>query len=164
VTMYPRARPVFISRDSTRIGVSAQFLSISDASSWGETDMKAFDEGRGVKEGADLAGPLPVAAVATRSPFGRAGMKKSRVVLVGDSDFVNNVFFGVLGNSDWFENALAYLSDDESMITIRPRPALHDQIYLSESQGRLVFLIGIILLPALSLAAGIAVIVRRARL
>lgn len=164
VTMYPRARPVFISRDSTRIGVSAQFLSISDASSWGETDMKAFDEGRGVKEGADLAGPLPVAAVATRSPFGRTGMKKSRVVLVGDSDFVNNVFFGVLGNSDWFENALAYLSDDESMITIRPRPALHDQIYLSESQGRLVFLIGIILLPALSLAAGIAVIVRRARL
>ncbi|HKW13178.1 MAG TPA: Gldg family protein [Candidatus Krumholzibacteria bacterium] len=164
VTMFPRARPVFIARDSTLIGVSAQFLALSDASSWGETDMKAFDEGRGVKDGVDIAGPLPVAASATRSPFGRADMKKSRVVLVGDSDFVNNVFFGVLGNSDWFQNALAFLADDESMITIRPRPALSDQIYLSERQGRLVFLVCIILLPAISLGAGIAVIMRRAKL
>jgi ABC-type uncharacterized transport system involved in gliding motility auxiliary subunit len=164
VTMFPRARPVFITRDSTQIGVSAQFLSISDAASWGETDMKAFDEGRGVKDGVDLAGPLPVAAVATRSPFGRPGMKKSRVVLVGDSDFVNNVFFGVLGNSDWFQNALAFLAEDEAMITIRPRPALSDQVYLSERQGRLVFLICIVLLPALSLGAGIVVIMRRAKL
>lgn len=164
VTMFPRARPVFIKRDSTLIGVSAQFLSISDASSWGETDMKTFDLGRGVKDGVDIAGPIPVSAVATRSPFGRADMKKSRVVLVGDSDFVNNVFFGVLGNSDWFENALAFLADDESMITIRPRPTLSDEIYLSERQGRLVFLVSIVLLPALSLGAGISVIMRRAKL
>jgi ABC-type uncharacterized transport system involved in gliding motility auxiliary subunit len=90
--------------------------------------------------------------------------KQSRLVLVGDSDFVNNVFFGVLGNSDWFENALAFLADDESMITIRPRPSLGDQVYLSEAQGRMVFLICIILLPAVSLGAGIAVIMRRAKL
>src|SRR5262249_30839389 len=121
-------------------------------------------EGRGVKDGVDIAGPLPVAAVATRSPFGRTDIKKNRVVLVGDSDFVNNVFFGVLGNSDWFENALAFLSDDESMITIRPRPALNDQVYLSERQGRLVFLICLVLLPAISLGAGISVIIRRAKL
>jgi gliding motility-associatede transport system auxiliary component len=164
VTMFPRARPVFITRDSTLIGVSAQFLSISDESSWGETDMKAFDEGHGVKDGVDIAGPIPVSAAAIRSPFGRADMKKSRIVLVGDSDFVNNVFFGVLGNSDWFENALAFLADDESMITIRPRPALSDEIYLSERQGRLVFLVCIVLLPALSLGAGISVIMRRAKL
>jgi ABC-type uncharacterized transport system involved in gliding motility auxiliary subunit len=164
VTMFPRARPVFITRDSTLIGVSSQFLAISDATSWGETDMKAFDEGRGSKDGVDIAGPLPVAATAVRQPFGRPDMKKSRVVLVGDSDFVNNVFFGVLGNSDWFQNALAFLSDDESMITIRPKPSLSDQIYLSERQGRLVFLVCIILLPAVSLGAGIAVIMRRAKL
>jgi ABC-type uncharacterized transport system involved in gliding motility auxiliary subunit len=165
VTMFPRARPVFITRDSTKVGVSGQFLAISDPTSWGETDMKAFDEGRGVKDGVDIAGPLPLAAVATRSPFARNEMKKqSRLVLVGDSDFVNNVFFGVLGNSDWFENALAFLADDESMITIRPRPSLGDQVYLSEAQGRMVFLICIILLPAVSLGAGIAVIMRRAKL
>jgi ABC-type uncharacterized transport system involved in gliding motility auxiliary subunit len=96
--------------------------------------------------------------------MGRPGMKKSRVVLVGDSDFANNVFFDVLGNGDWFENAIAFLSDNESMITIRPREALNDHVYLTERQGRLVFLVCIVLCPALSLGAGISVIMRRARL
>ncbi len=164
ITMYPRARPVFIKPDSSLIGVQAQFLAISDASSWGETDMTAFDAGRGVKDGVDLAGPLPLAATAVRMPFSRPGMKESRVVLFGDSDFVNNVFYGVLGNSDFFQNALAFLTDDENMISIRPKPSLGDQIYLSERQGRLVFLISIILLPAVSLGAGISTIFRRAKL
>jgi len=164
VTMYPRARPVFITPDSTLIGVQAQFLAISDASSWGETDMKAFDAGRGVRDGVDVAGPLPLAATATRMPFGRPDMKQSKVVLFGDSDFVNNIFYGVLGNSDFFHNALAFLTDDQSMIAIRARPSLGEQIYLSESQGRLVFLICIVLLPLVSLGAGISTIFRRAKL
>lgn len=164
VTMYPRARPVFIKPDSSLIGVQAQFLAISDASSWGETDMKAFDEGRGVRDGVDLAGPLPLAATAIRMPFGRADMKKSRIVLFGDSDFANNLFYGVLGNSDLFQNTLAFLAEDEDMISIRPKPSLGDQIYLSERQGRLVFLICIVLLPAVTLGAGVATIMRRAKL
>jgi ABC-type uncharacterized transport system involved in gliding motility auxiliary subunit len=164
VTMFPRARPVFILADSTAIGVTAQYLAISDKESWGETDMNSFAVGQATKDGADIAGPIPVAAVSTRTPVGRPGMKTSRMVLVGDSDFVNNVFYGVLGNSDWFQNAIAFLTDDESLISIRPRAALSDQIYLSERDGRLVFLVCIVLLPAVSLGAGIAVFARRRRL
>jgi ABC-type uncharacterized transport system involved in gliding motility auxiliary subunit len=164
VTMYPRARPVFLARDSTAVGISGQYLAISDGTSWGETDMNSFSVGRATKDGVDLAGPLPVAAVAERAPRGRADMKKSRVVLIGDSDFANNVFFGVLGNSDWFENVVAFLAGDESMITIRPRAALNDHVYLSERDGRLVFLLCIVLLPAVSLGTGVVVIMRRARL
>ena len=164
VTMFPRARPVFIVADSTAIGVTTQYLAISDDASWGETDMNSFTVGSATRDGADIAGPIPVAAVSTRTPMGRPGMKTSRMVLVGDSDFVNNVFFGVLGNSDWFQNAVAFLAHDESMISIRPREALSDQIYLSERDGRLVFLVCLVLLPAVSLGTGIAVFARRARL
>jgi ABC-type uncharacterized transport system involved in gliding motility auxiliary subunit len=102
--------------------------------------------------------------VATRTPVGPGTTKKSRLVLVGDSDFVNNVFYRVLGNSDFFQNTIAFLTDDESMITIRPKPALGDQVYLSERQGRLVFLVCIVFLPAVSLGTGISTIVRRAKL
>ena len=102
--------------------------------------------------------------MATRVPIGGGDANKSRVVLIGDSDFANNVFWGVIGNSDFFLNAIAFLAEDESMITIRPREALRDQIFLSERDGRLVVLICIILLPALSLGTGVAVIARRARL
>ena len=164
VTMFPRARPVLITRDSTMTDVSAQYLCISDATSWGEKDMNSFAVGQASRDGSDLAGPLPLAAVATRTPIAHKDFKKNRMVLVGDSDFVNNVFFGVLGNSDWFENALAFLANDQTMITIRPREALSDHVYLTERQGRLVFLVCIVLLPAISLGTGISVIVKRARL
>jgi ABC-type uncharacterized transport system involved in gliding motility auxiliary subunit len=164
LTMFPRARPVFILADSTAIGVTAQYLAISDDSSWGETDMNSFALGTASRDGADIAGPIPVAAVATSLPPGQPGAKKSRLVLIGDSDFANNVFFGVLGNPDFFANAVAFLAHDDAMITIRPREALADRVYLSESDARLVFLVCIVLLPALCLGTGIAVMVRRARL
>jgi ABC-type uncharacterized transport system involved in gliding motility auxiliary subunit len=163
VTMYPRARAVFIEPDSSRIGATAGYLAISDAGSWGETDMETFATGTATRDGVDIAGPLPLAAAATRSIVGGTATK-SRLVLIGDSDFANNVFLGVLGNSDFFQNTVAFLTHDDAMITIRPRPALADQVYLSEREGRLVFLICIVLLPALSLGAGVIVIARRARL
>jgi ABC-type uncharacterized transport system involved in gliding motility auxiliary subunit len=164
ITMFPRARPVFIAQDSLMAGRSAHYLGISDRGSWGEKNMDSFKVGTASRDGTDLAGPLPISAVATLSPIGRQDFKKSHVVLVGDSDFANNVFWGVIGNSDWFLNTVAFLSEDEGMITIRPRESLRDQIYLSEKDGRLVFLLCIVLLPAVSLGTGIAVILRRARL
>jgi ABC-type uncharacterized transport system involved in gliding motility auxiliary subunit len=163
VTMYPRARAVFIQPDSSGIGATAGYLAISDASSWGEIDMETFAQGTASRDGVDIAGPLPVAAVATRSSA-RGDGTKSRLVLVGDSDFANNVFLGVLGNSDFFQNTVAFLTHDDAMITIRPREALSDQVYLSEREGRLVFLVCIVLLPALSLGTGVVVIAKRARL
>jgi len=164
ITMYPRTRPVFIAQDSLYAGIAAHYLGVSDETSWGEIDMNSFRTGSASRDGADLAGPLPISAVATRSPIGSADFKKSRVVLIGDSDFANNVFWGVIGNSDFFLNTIAFLAEDEAMITIRPRGALRDQIYLSERDGRLVFLLCIVLLPALCLGTGVAVIARRARL
>jgi ABC-type uncharacterized transport system involved in gliding motility auxiliary subunit len=164
VTMFPRARPLLITPDSSVTGTTAQYLGVSDETSWGETDMNSFRIGSASRDGVDIAGPLPISAAATRSAPGEADLRESRLVLVGDSDFANNVFFGVLGNADFFQNALAYLAGDDAMITIRPREALRDQIYLSERDGRLVFLVCIVLLPALSLAAGVVMIARRARL
>ncbi|HEX6790985.1 MAG TPA: GldG family protein [Candidatus Krumholzibacteria bacterium] len=164
VTMFPRARPVFILPDSTVIGITVQYLAVSDDGSWGETDMSGFATGKASRDGVDIAGPLPLAAVATRKPFGETDARTSRLVLVGDSDFANNVFYGVLGNSDWFANAVSFLAHDETLISIRPREALGDQVYLTDREGRLVFLICIVLLPAVSLGAGVVVIAKRARL
>jgi hypothetical protein len=74
------------------------------------------------------------------------------------------VFLHVLGNADLFQNMIAFLAEDESLIAIRPRESLSDRVYLSERDGRLVFLVCIVLLPALCLGTGIAVIAKRSRL
>ena len=164
LTMYPRARPVYIPVDSSASGVNARYLAITDDTSWGEINMTDFAAGRASRDGDDIAGPLPVAAVSERRPPGRPDEEKSRVVLVGDSDFANNVFYGLLGNPDFFQNIIAFLAREEDMITIRPRGAPGDRVYISERQGRLVFAVCIVLLPLASVVAGGVVAVRRRRL
>jgi ABC-type uncharacterized transport system involved in gliding motility auxiliary subunit len=169
VTMFPRARPVVIADDSTVAGLEPRYLCITDDRAWGEVDMESFATGRATRDGADIAGPLPIAAVATRTPLvsaggGAAPGARSRVVLIGDSDFANNTMFGVLGNSDFFLNAIAFLSEDENMIRIRPRRLLGESVYITERQGRLVFLVCLVLLPLAPIVTGAVVVARRRRL
>lgn len=169
VTMFPRARPIAIRSDSARAGLDVSYLCITPADSWGETDLETFATGRAQRDGHDIAGPMPIAAAATRTPLlaksgGVASGRKSRVVLVGDSDFANNAMIGVLGNGEFFLNGVAFLSEDENLIRIRPRRAAGDTVYITESQGRMVFLICMILLPLTPIVAGTVVAARQRRL
>ncbi|HEU4929668.1 MAG TPA: methylmalonyl-CoA mutase family protein, partial [Candidatus Krumholzibacteria bacterium] len=157
VTMFPRTRPVAIHSDTARAGLDVRYLCISHPDSWGETDLETFATGRAQRDGRDIAGPMPVAAAATRTPLvmstgGIAAGHRSRLVLIGDSDFANNAMIGVLGNGEFFLNCVAFLSEDENLIRIRPRRAAGDSVYITESQGRMVFLVCLILLPLVNVA------------
>ncbi len=160
VTMFPRARPVRITADSAEVGLDARYLCVTDDVAWGEVDMDRFQTGSASRDGEDIAGPLPVAAAVELTRSGRS----SRVVLVGDSDFASDGFYGVLGNSDLFLNMIAYLAEEESLITVRPRPPLGDSVYITESQGRLVFAVCMVALPLTSIVTGLFVYLRRRRL
>ena len=160
VTMFPRARPVHIAADSAEAGLDAHYLCVTDDAAWGEVDMTRFQAGSASRDGEDIAGPLPVAAAVELTRSGRS----SRVVLVGDSDFASDGFYGVLGNSDLFLNMVAYLAEEESLVSIRPRPPLADRVYITESQGRLVFAVCLVALPLTSIVTGLLVYWRRRRL
>jgi ABC-type uncharacterized transport system involved in gliding motility auxiliary subunit len=161
VTMFTRARPVFISQDSLRAGLDVQYLAITDAEAWGETDMDSFARGRATRDGVDIAGPMPLAAVATLTPVPAGSVPPSRVVLVGDSDFASNSFYGVLGNADFFQNIIAFLAEDENLIRIRPRSSTGDTVYISAAQGRMVFAVCLVLVPLITLIVGASVVLRR---
>lgn len=169
VTMFARARPVVITSDTTTVGLDVRYLCITDDASWGETDMTTFATGQATRDGSDVAGPMPIAAVASLTPL-VAGPERveagrtSRVVLIGDSDFANNVLYGVLGNSDFLLNAVAFLSEDENLIRIRPRRIVGESVYITERQGRLVFIVCLVLLPLTPVVAGAVVVARRRRL
>ncbi len=169
VTMFPRARPVVIAHDSVVAGLGARYLGFTDDRAWGEVDRESVAVGRAAREGADIAGPLPVAAAAARTPLLSAGSgattgAESRVAVVGDSDFANNTMYGVLGNSDFFLNAIAFLAADEHLIRIRPRRLLGESVYITERQGRMVFLVCLVLLPLTPIVTGAVVVARRRRL
>lgn len=160
LTLYPRAGAVRILEDRPAPGAEANYLGISDEEAWGEVDMERFAAGTATRDGDDIAGPLPVSAACE---VNIEGSPSRRAVLVADSDFAGNVFYGVLGNADFFQNAMAWLSEDETLISIRPRTATGDSIYMTASQGRLVFALCVVALPLAAIATGAVVAWRRRR-
>ena len=72
-----------------------------------------------------MPGPNTLMAVALRRP-GAAGDApapegpRSRIAVIGDSDFATNSFFHIMGNGALFLNAVNYLAAQENLIACSP--------------------------------------------
>ena len=146
LTLFPFAREVeAVENDG---GWSATPLIQVAARGWIETgDLKkpiAFDQGH------DKAGPINIAVALQRS----VGDRNQRVVVIGNGHFLANQFLGNAGNLDLGLNSINWLSGDDNMIAIQPRPTQDAQMLLSENT-KLMLVIGFLfLLPLGLLAAG----------
>lgn len=121
----------------------------TSASAWGERDT---EEGEVTfTDGKDDRGPL-VIAYALQSKVN----VKSRVVVVGDSDFITNAFYDY--NRDLALNMLHWLeADDEAntWATIRPKDKVWGVLMLTPLQAKLIFVSTVIVLPLLFIALAI---------
>jgi ABC-type uncharacterized transport system involved in gliding motility auxiliary subunit len=179
LTFYPGVRS--LSPTSERIpGVAVTPLINSSTQSYAETtpDRAQFDAG------SDLPGPRtlmvlvnrrPVAAgdavavsperqddstaVRTGSPEGTPAMRtsRSRIAVVGDSDFATNSFFHLLGNGTLFLNTVHYLTAQENLIGLEPRSEHLPRVNLTHRQLKGTFVLAVFLLPALLAVVGTAV-------
>jgi ABC-type uncharacterized transport system involved in gliding motility auxiliary subunit len=87
----------------------------------------------------------------------------ARMVVIGDADFANNFFIEYLGNKDLWVNAINWLAHEEELVGVRPQqqePGVN-QFFVSARQGRLAFWLGSVAQPAVFLAVGALVFVRR---
>ena len=122
----------------------------SSPTSYGESDREraSFDEG------SDRRGPLTLMAAASRR-IGETG--RSRIVVVGDSDFATNSFFHFLGNGGLFINAVSYLTDQEDLIGIKPRSRDLPSLSMTNRQMKGTFVLTLFAMPALLAMIGVAV-------
>jgi len=95
-------------------------------------------------------------------PEGRKDAK-ARVVTFGTSALASNQFLNVQGNRDLFLNTVSWLLEEEELIAIRPKDPKQTPVFLTATQGRLVFLVSVVLLPAAAMVGGISVALRRRR-
>jgi ABC-type uncharacterized transport system involved in gliding motility auxiliary subunit len=86
---------------------------------------------------------------------------RSRIAVVGDSDFATNSFFHILGNGTLFLNTVSYLAAQENLIGLEPRTYDLPRVDLTNRQMKGMFFLSIILIPALMAVIGIAVWWRR---
>ena len=136
LTFYPGVRS--LSPTSQRVpGTSVVALINTSRKSFGESnpDQIGFDEG------ADMQGPLTLMVASALRPERVAeeaaissiqndsdlpspvieGKVRSRIVVIGDSDFATNSFFHILGNGNLFLNTVNYLAEQENLIGVEPR-------------------------------------------
>ena len=126
---------------------------------WVETgkleDKPVFDEAR------DFRGPVNIATAFERTASGATGDRQQRVVVVGNGNFLANAFLGNGGNLQLGVAMLNWLSGDDKMITIAPRPAADAQINIDQTMLYLIALTFLLALPLAFAITGIVVWWRR---
>ena len=144
-------------------------LAETNAGTWAESDIAAVKEGKKIRrDKGEAPGPLPVAVIAEiehnrfKAPgFSGGSNAKSKVAVFGSSDFIRDQLFNMSGNRDFFMNTLAFMAEEEDTIAIRPREKSFEPLFMSKTQGRMIFLIPVVFMPLLVLAVGIMVFIRR---
>lgn len=111
------------------------------------------------RQPADKPGVYPIMESAETTP---AGGKKSRLVMVGTGAFAENgVFQATAVNIQLLTGSLDYLTEQEQLISIPPKPPSTPQLTLTQEQQNLNLWITLLLMPVLVVLGGLAVWWRR---
>ncbi len=151
-TLFPLTRSIGGTTPPPK-GMSFGPLARTSPQSWGETNREELQRGVAKPDPQDPKGPLTVAAVATKD--------KARLVVYGTSNLAANQFLNLQGNRDFFLNTVSWLAEEEDQISIRPKDAKQTPVFMNSNQAQAVFLLPVVVLPALVLLGGIVAVVRR---
>ncbi len=164
-TAYPLARGLNVIQGGVNGHVAAPIVE-SSPQSWAEADLKSLGEGKEVtldESQGDKPGPITIgAAVNVSKPDAApdpaqadAPKPETRVVVYGDSDFPSNSVLGIPGNKDMFMNTIGWLSQQENLISIRPKEASDRRLTLTATQQNNVMWLSLLGVPAVVFGTGI---------
>jgi len=168
MTFFPIARSLSSRKEAGESITTTELVRTSN-NSWGETNVDDLLTKQVIEfsEGQDIKGPLTVAIAVTyrqKSKLSEAGKnkedQKERRILVafGDSDFVMNKYLQQ-GNPDLFMNSLNWLTEDEGLISIRPK-SMNEQTQIERLSGqeiRLVSYASIFTIPLILILIGVRI-------
>ncbi len=123
----------------------------------GDTTTISYDESKG-----EIPGPLNLGLSLTRlspSPTKR----EQRVVVIGDADFLSNVFLGNGGNREFGQRVFDWLLQDDELVDIPDKGAPDRQLDMTQRELGVISLGFLIGLPALLLTCGGVIWWRRRR-
>jgi ABC-type uncharacterized transport system involved in gliding motility auxiliary subunit len=185
-TFYPEARSVLPAKEPPP-GVVVEILASTSENAWAERDLDMLKRGEAAfDEKDDTPGPISLVVLAEieRRPAAPAWPEQAAnkeaedtgedqdhsktaqafLLVAGDSDFAANTYFSLSGNGDLFLNMVNFLAEEKHLITVKPREKLNQPVLMTQTQAWAVFLVVLVLMPLLVLAAGLGVYrVRRAQ-
>jgi ABC-type uncharacterized transport system involved in gliding motility auxiliary subunit len=151
MTLFPLARSVRPA-DPTPEGITVTPLALTSSTGWGEskTSVGVFE----FNEGEDLRGPVSIAAAAERRGEGEDGAR-TRLVVVGDSEFVVDAQLSNVGNRDFLLGAVFWLIEQEHRIGIGPKTIEALKLNLTGKQLSNILWLSLLGLPLLCGALGL---------
>lgn len=164
VTGYPLSRSVAAVSGGVNGHVAQSFVETGQQS-WAKNDAKAVlssKKGIEIDEAKDKHGPLSVAAAVSApasagpsSADASATKPETRVIVIGDSDFAANAYLGIGGNRDFFMNMTGWLSQQENLISIRPKEPDDRRITLTATQQANIQWLAILIMPGVIFGSGV---------
>ena len=130
-------------------------LASTSESAYAESNIDMIlDEGKTQFEGgSDIKGPVGLAVVAAGA--------NGKLIAFGDADFASNAYIELGGNKDLIMNTISFLAEEKDLIAIRPKDPVSQPVILTSRQGRVIFWLPVIGIPAFIGALGIAVSIRK---
>jgi ABC-type uncharacterized transport system involved in gliding motility auxiliary subunit len=133
----------------------------SDARSWNETGDLQDDAYMGDNDD-EISGPLTIGMSLARSKHDSDGqLFEQRVVIVGDADFLSNSYLGNGSNVEIGINLINWLSHDDRLISISPRPAPDTRLELSPPEQLAIAIFFLLALPLGLLISGLRIWLKR---
>ncbi|HJP28868.1 MAG TPA: Gldg family protein [Dehalococcoidia bacterium] len=145
----PQSLPLV--NDNTPL-VSQRILASTTINSWAETDPDTLE----FDVNSEIGGPLPLAVVIEAVGEVTGGVYSDgeelttvNMIVIGDTDFASNNYFGSANNSDLFVNSINYLAKDFQLISIRAKTDTNRQLFLTKNERDFVRWSGWLLMPSL---------------
>ena len=133
----------------------------SDIRSWNETGDMEGDVYKGDNDD-EISGPLTIGLSLARSEHDSEGqLFEQRAIIVGDADFLSNTYLGNGSNLEIGINLVNWLSHDDRLISISPRPAPDTRLELSPREQLAIAVFFLLALPLGLLFSGLRIWLKR---
>ncbi len=155
--VFPLSRPLEMLPDAPA-GMNVQWLAQSTSTSFAEFGIKDLKSGRlEMNNGVDKPGPLTAAVAVSGKLKDSKASQNTRLVVFGNSLFAANQWVSYGVNLDFFLNAVHWVLEDESMISIRAKEEGPGRLEMTENTGRVMWLLTVLVIPLLVSVSGIGI-------
>jgi ABC-type uncharacterized transport system involved in gliding motility auxiliary subunit len=156
ITVYPNARSLEVGTPPSNIRVFP--LVRTSADSWSEREFSLENQNPQFDPATDVQGPLTLALAAEDT------INRSRLVIIGDSDFAINQLFATGANGKMILNSIDWTARQDELINLTPKNATERTFILPDGNLQLLTLVFVLcIFPLAILAAGFAAWMTRRR-
>lgn len=152
-SFFPVARSVDV-EGSLDDQINRHIIGFTGSNSWAEHNLEALERGEATFDpDVDYPGPVPLIA-ALELKQSESTERGSRMVVVGDSDFITNAYIHLSGNQQLAAKIIRWLARDDRYVVIEREHSTFQPLMLEDNKRFMMLLITLVLIPAFFLFVG----------